>query len=114
MAQTADHLIVIGRGRLIKDSSLREMLEGTVERRVLVRATDPGRLADALAAPGVSVTRTPDGTLEVTGMDAAAVSGAAAAQGVLLHELSTQTASLEDAYMSLTRSALEFSSTGEH
>ncbi len=113
MAQTADHLIVIGRGRLIKDSSLRELLEGAVERRVLVRATDPGRLADALAAPGVTVTRTPDATLEITGMEAAAVSGVAAAQGVLLHELSTRTASLEDAYMSLTRSAVEFSSTAE-
>jgi ABC-2 type transport system ATP-binding protein len=114
MAQTADHLIVIGRGRLIKDSSLRELLEGAVERRVLVRATDPGRLADALAAPGVTVTRTPDATLEITGMEAAAVSGVAAAQGVLLHELSTRTASLEDAYMSLTRSAVEFHSTAEN
>ncbi len=113
MAQTADHLIVIGRGRLIKDSSIREMLESTVENRVHVRATDPGRLAEALAAPGVTVTRTAGDALEVSGMEATAVFGVAAAHNVPLHELGTSSASLEEAYMSLTRSAVEYHSASE-
>lgn len=114
MAQTADHLIVIGRGRIIRDSSMAEVLDaGTVETRVLVRATDPGRLAEALAAPGVTVTRTDTGALEVIGLEAVAVSGVAAVQGILLHELTTHTASLEEAYMSLTRDAVEYQTSSD-
>ncbi|MDF9276211.1 ATP-binding cassette domain-containing protein [Arthrobacter sp. EH-1B-1] len=115
MAQTADHLIVIGRGRLITDSSIQDVLgSGTDQSRVLVRATDPDRLAEALAAPGITVTRTATGGLEVTGLEAAAVSGAAAALGILLHELTTSTASLEEAYLSLTRSAVEYQTAPEN
>ncbi|KRF05299.1 multidrug ABC transporter ATP-binding protein [Arthrobacter sp. Soil782] len=109
MAQVADHLIVIGRGRIIRDSTMAEVLDaGTDQTRVLVKATDPGRLAEALAAPGVTVTRTDSGGLEVIGLEAVAVFTAAAAQGNPLHELTTSTASLEEAYMSLTRSAVEY------
>jgi ABC-2 type transport system ATP-binding protein len=108
MAQTADHLIVIGRGRLIADAPIADLLAGVGETRVLVRTPDAARLAAAVAGPGVAVTSSATGELEITGLDAAAVAETARDHGVLLHELVTRTASLEEAYLSLTDSALEY------
>jgi ABC-2 type transport system ATP-binding protein len=108
MAQTADHLIVIGRGRLIADAPMAEMLAGVGSTRVSVRTPDADRLAAALAAPAVTVTSVARDELEVTGLDAAAIAVVARDHGVLLHELATHTASLEEAYLSLTDSALEY------
>jgi ABC-2 type transport system ATP-binding protein len=108
MAQTADHLIVIGRGRLIADAPMAEMLAGVGSTRVSVRTPDADRLAVALAAPAVTVTSVGRDELEVTGIDAAAIAVVARDHGVLLHELATHTASLEEAYLSLTDSALEY------
>ena len=110
MAMTADHLIVIGRGQLIADSPIAEVLAGAHQSRVLVRTNDVARLATALAAPSVTVTTVAHDELEISGIDAGVVARIAADAGVLLHELSTHTASLEDAYMSLTRSSVEFTS----
>jgi len=110
MAITADHLIVIGRGQLIADSPIAEVLAGADKSRVFVRTNDAARLAVALAAPSVTVTTVAHDELEIIGIDAGVIARIAADAGVLLHELSTHTASLEDAYMSLTRSSVEFTS----
>lgn len=108
MAQTADHLIVIGRGRLIADAPMAQVLAGVGATRVGVKTPDADRLAAALAAPSVTVTTVAPDELEVTGLEAAAIAAVARDRGVLLHELATRTASLEEAYLSLTDSALEY------
>lgn len=108
MAQTADHLIVIGRGRLIADAPMADVLARAGSIRVSVKTPDADRLAAALAAPAVTVTSVARDELEVTGLDAAAIAVVARDRGVLLHEIATHTASLEEAYLSLTESALEY------
>jgi ABC-2 type transport system ATP-binding protein len=108
MAQTADHLIVIGRGRLIADAPIEQVLAGVGATRVTVKTPDAQRLAAALAAPDVTVTAIAHDELEVTGLDAAAIAAVARDLGVLPHELSTHTASLEEAYLSLTDSVVEY------
>jgi ABC-2 type transport system ATP-binding protein len=110
MAQTADHLVVIGKGRLIAERSLAEFIQGAGTGQVLVRTPDPDRLATALGAEA-TVTREADGALLVAGLTAARVGEAAAAAGVVLHELSPRT-SLEEAFMELTADAVEYTSTG--
>ena len=108
MAQTADHLIVIGRGRLIADAPMAQVLAGVGANRVTVKTPDADRLAAALTAPAVTVTSVAADELEVTGLDAATIAEIARDRDVLLHELATRTASLEEAYLSLTDAALEF------
>jgi ABC-2 type transport system ATP-binding protein len=112
MAVTADHLIVIGRGRLVADCSTREFIEGATERSVLVRSPDADRLADVLAGEGGNVTRHEDGTLSVTHLEAPRIGELAAAGGFVLHELSPQTGSLEEAFMELTRDSVEYGTPG--
>ena len=108
MAQTADHLIVIGRGRLIADAPMADVLAGVGTTRVSVKTPDADRLAAALSGPGVTVTSVARDELEITGLDAEAIAVAARDRGVLLHELATHTASLEEAYLSLTDTALDY------
>ena len=108
MAQTADHLVVIGRGRLIADAPIAELLDGVGETRVVVRTPDADRLAPALAGRGVTVTSVAAGEFEVTGIDAAEIAAIARDHDVLLHELTTRTASLEEAYLSLTDAAVDY------
>ena len=85
-----------------------DVLAGVGATRVTVKTPEAGRLATALAAPGVTVTAVASGELEVTGLDAPAIAAIARDQRVLLHELAAHTASLEEAYLSLTDSALEY------
>jgi ABC-2 type transport system ATP-binding protein len=108
MAQTADHLVVIGRGRLIADAPIAQVLAGVGATRVGVRTPEADRLASALAAPGATVTSVAADEIEVVGLESAAIAAAARDSGVLLHELVTRTASLEEAYLSLTDSAVEY------
>ena len=108
MAQTADHLIVIGRGRLIADAPMRDVLAGVGATRVSVKSPDADRLAAALAGPDITITGEAAGELEITGLDAAAIAAVARDRDVLVHELTTRTASLEEAYLSLTDAALEY------
>lgn len=108
MAQTADHLIVIGRGRLIADAPMEQVLEDVGATRVSVKSPDADRLAAAIAGPDVTITSDAAGELEITGLDAAAIAAVARDLDVLLHELTTRTASLEEAYLSLTDAALEY------
>jgi ABC-2 type transport system ATP-binding protein len=108
MALTADHLIVIGRGKLIADTSVDDFVARASQKVVLVRSPDLERLRDALAGDGVSFTAAERGALEVHGLTAEQVGDAAAAAGLVLHELTPQHASLEDAFMELTRGEIEF------
>ncbi|MFJ8194828.1 ABC transporter ATP-binding protein [Streptomyces sp. NPDC096094] len=108
MAVTADHLIVIGRGRLVADCSTEEFIERSTEQSVLVRTPDGRQLAELLRGKGATVTTTDEGDLDVTGLEAARIAELAAADGLVLHELSTRRGSLEDAFMELTKDAVEY------
>jgi ABC-2 type transport system ATP-binding protein len=107
MAQTADHLIVIGRGRLIADTAMSEFTRATGG-TVLVRAADPVALTRGLVTAGATVREGLESSLVVTGMTAAEIGKLAAHHGVVLSELAPQRASLEDAFMELTRDSVEF------
>ncbi|GAB2915801.1 ABC transporter ATP-binding protein [Rhodococcus aerolatus] len=108
MALTAEHLVVIGRGRLIADVSVAEFIARASRDVVRVRTPEPDRLRALLAAPDVTVTPTDDGALEVSGLSSDQVGLAAGPAGIYLLELATQQASLEDASMDLTRDSVEY------
>jgi ABC-2 type transport system ATP-binding protein len=112
MALTADHLIVIGRGRLIADLSVDEFVRKASGNRVLVRSPEATRLRDLLLGPVVSVASSEAGVLEIEGLTAEQVGEIAAANQVVLHELTPQQASLEEAFMELTRDDVEYRSLG--
>jgi ABC-2 type transport system ATP-binding protein len=105
---TADHLVVIGRGRLIADTSVTELLRAASGDAVTVRTPDPGAAMALLASAGATVTSSGRDTLEVTGMAADRVADLMAERGLRLRELTPHRASLEDAYMELTRDAVQF------
>ncbi|WP_308799619.1 ABC transporter ATP-binding protein [Agromyces silvae] len=108
MALTADHLIVLGRGRIITDAPVSDVIAGSTLQRVRVRSPHASQLADLLAAPEVAIVRSEAGLLEVSGADAASIGDLAAQHGIALHELTPQSASLEEAYMALTADAVEY------
>src|SRR5690606_26094402 len=108
MALTADHVVVIGRGRLIADTAMTELIE-RFQRGVLVRAADRRALAEVLRANGATVREEGDG-LSVSGVDAARIGELALAHGIALHELTPRNASLEEAFMELTGESVEFGS----
>jgi ABC-2 type transport system ATP-binding protein len=119
MAVTADHLIVIGKGRLITAASTAEVIESGTQKSVRVVTPDVARLTDVLAAEGATVvpgTVQPaeagsvDGAdlITVTGLDARRIGELAASASVVLYELTPQLASLEEAFMELTSGSLEF------
>jgi ABC-2 type transport system ATP-binding protein len=107
MALTADHLVVIGKGRLIADTSVADFVARSSRKSVKVRTPAPQQLSDAVITAGGMVITDLDGSMTVTGMSAAEVGDLAAAMSVALHEL-TPVASLEDAFMELTDEAVEF------
>ncbi|HZB30414.1 MAG TPA: ATP-binding cassette domain-containing protein [Streptosporangiaceae bacterium] len=108
MAVTAEHLIVIGRGRLVADCSTEEFIERSTEQSVLVRSPDADRLAEIIALDGGKVTASGTEELRVVGMEAPRVGELAAAERVVLHELTPQRGSLEEAFMELTRETVEY------
>ncbi len=108
MALTADHLVVIGRGRLIADTTVAEFVEQAGRRSVLVRTPDGTALRAALERQGATVTDDEDGSLLVTGLEAPAIGQAAADTGTVLHQLTPQRASLEEAFMELTRDSVDY------
>lgn len=112
MALTADHVIVIGRGRLIAEKPISELIAESTGYYVLVRSPQAAQLANALAARGASVQPAPDGALKVTGMDPAKIGDLAAEMGIALHELSPKAASLEEAFLELTNDSVEFRGGG--
>ena len=111
MALTAEHVIVIGRGRLIRDESISTFINSSSRGSVTVRTPQPDRLAVALREAGAATTTDNTGAMAVTGLDAAAIGELAAAAGIVLHELTPQRASLEEAFMELTSDAVEFHAT---
>ena len=107
MAQTADHVIVLGRGRVLADAPIGDIV-GVAPPVVRVRSPQAGPLADQLTGPGTTVIRVAESVLEVTGVTAAEVGDLAARLGSTIHELVQLSASLEDAYLALTRDEVEF------
>jgi ABC-2 type transport system ATP-binding protein len=110
MAVTADHLIVIGRGRLIADMGIDEFVQKASGKRVLVRSPEAPRLRDLLLGPDVNVKSDEPSVLEVEGVTAEQVGDIAAANMIPLHELTPIQASLEEAFMELTSDDVEFRS----
>jgi len=114
MAVTADHLIVIGRGKLIADSPTEEFISRSSERSVLVRSPQADRLSELIISEGGVVKQESNGVppvLSVTGMEAPRIGELAAGAGVVLHELTPRLASLEEAFIELTAGSAEFGAT---
>ncbi|NAZ80767.1 ATP-binding cassette domain-containing protein [Kineococcus sp. R8] len=112
MALTAEHLVVIGRGRLIADESVATFIDRVHPRGVTVRSPQVQQLHDVVRDAGGSLTPTGDGAFEVVGLSAERIGDAALAGGVALHELTTVRASLEEAFMELTAGSLEYQAHG--
>lgn len=107
MAITADRLIIIGRGRLIAETTVEDLLDSGAGNFVRVRSPQNDELAMLLQARGAGVDRKPDGTLRITGATAEVVGTVARANGVTLQELASQQVSLEQRYMELTSDAVD-------
>jgi ABC-2 type transport system ATP-binding protein len=112
MQNTADHLIVIGRGRLIADCSMAEFIGRYSAQVVTVRTPQPEAVAALVSRAGGQAGPVPDGTLVVRGLPAGRISDLAYENGVRLHEVATVRASLEEAYMALTAHAAEYRAGG--
>jgi ABC-2 type transport system ATP-binding protein len=109
IALTAEHLVVIGRGRLIADHSVSEIVaEASKDAAVVVRSPQRTELAAALRGLGAQINLGEENALEVHGVSAERIGEVAAGQRIVLHELVTRRASLEEAFMRLTDSAVEF------
>ncbi|MFG2316745.1 MULTISPECIES: ABC transporter ATP-binding protein [Streptomyces] len=108
MALTADHLVVIGQGRLLADTSMAEFIAENSRSYVRIRTPQREQLLDALHGAGVAVVEAGEGVLEVDGDKSEAVGELAARQQIVLHELSPQRASLEEAFMQLTAESVEY------
>ena len=116
MALTADHLLVIGKGRLIADTSVDEFVRSSSQRSVHVRSPRAAELAARCREAGATTAGPDAGTgpdvIEITGMDSAEVGRLAAAHGIALCELMPVKASLEEAFMELTRESVEYQAAG--
>jgi len=108
MAMTAEHLIVIGRGKLIADTGVDEFVQGASKQSVRVRSPQLERLVELLAGPEVRIETVQPSVVDVYGLDSERVGTIAAEHRIVLYELSPQRASLEEAFMELTRDSLEF------
>ncbi|GAA0387292.1 ATP-binding cassette domain-containing protein [Streptomyces luteireticuli] len=108
MALTADHLIVIGQGKLLADTSMSGFIAENSRPFVLMRSPEQERLKDVLSGAGITAVPGAAGALEVTGEDAAHLGELAARHRIVLHELSPQRASLEEAFMRLTAGSVEY------
>ena len=108
MALTAEHLIVIGRGELIADMPTAEFVQRASKKAVRVLSPDAHLLQELLAAPDVEIDAAEPGVLVIAGLSAQRIGETAAANGVVLHELTPLQATLEEAFMELTQDAVEF------
>lgn len=107
MSQTADHLVVIGRGRLLADMSTKDFIAQHTDHKVRVRSPQADRLAEVLTADGMSVARSGE-FLELHDVTSDRIGDLAAANSLTIHELYREQASLEDAFMELTRESVDF------
>jgi len=108
MENTADHLIVIGRGKLIAATSMKEFVAGASGASVRVRTPSADQLVRAVTAKGATTSTDEDGAIEVRGMSAEQIGDLAFGEGIRLHELATVRASLEEAYMEVTADSVEY------
>jgi ABC-2 type transport system ATP-binding protein len=108
IAVTADHLIIIGCGRLIADCSTTEFIERSSLRSVLVRTPRTARLAEVVAAEGAEIRHDGAGVLTVTGLGTERIAELAAREALPVYELTPQRASLEEAFMELTEGSVEY------
>jgi ABC-2 type transport system ATP-binding protein len=108
MAQTADHLIVIGRGRIIADAGTNEFISGHTTSCVRVRAVQQTDLVEALTQRGALIECGSDGAMVVTGFDSTAIGQTAAAHGITLIELAPLGSTLEEAYFELTKDETDY------
>ncbi|MEU0299255.1 ATP-binding cassette domain-containing protein [Streptomyces sp. NPDC006175] len=111
MALTADHLVVIGRGRLLADTTVGELVRAAGGASVKVVTPQAGALRTLLTGPGVRIMTGATDELTVHGADAAHIGRTAAEHGIPLHELTPQTVSLEQAFMDLTQESVEYRTT---
>ena len=107
MALTADHLVVIGRGRVLADTSMAQFISDHAASYVRVRSPRAAEVAELLQRSGADVVRA-DGELRVQGLDAAGVGELVGRAGLFLHELTLVSSSLEDAFMTLTAGSVEY------
>ncbi|WP_029150707.1 ABC transporter ATP-binding protein [Microbacterium indicum] len=110
MAQTADHIIVLGRGRVLADAPLGAFLAGADRQVTRVRVSDAEVLRSILAADGVTITQSAPGSLEIAGLPPERIARSASLENLDLFELSPVGASLEEAYLALTGDATEYRS----
>ncbi|MFN3948251.1 ABC transporter ATP-binding protein [Microbacterium sp.] len=108
MAQTADHVIVLGRGRVLADAPLAELVGSRTTTTLLVRSPRLDDLIAALQTPDATITAVEPGAAQITGVNAQIVGDLAAARGIPLYELTPRTGSLEDAYLALTDDSVEY------
>jgi ABC-2 type transport system ATP-binding protein len=113
MSITADRLIIIGRGRMIAETTVEDFLKGGTGNFVRVRSPQAADLTRLLKAKGFTVARQPDDSLEVSGARCEVVGDLAAGAGLTLHELSAHKASLEQTFMELTRDAVDYRTDGD-
>ncbi|MEV0525857.1 ABC transporter ATP-binding protein [Streptomyces sp. NPDC050439] len=114
MALTADHLVVIGQGRLLADTSMADFIQQNSRSYVRLRSPQRERLLDVLHQEGVTAVEAGNGTLEVDGTPAEDLGELAARHQLVLHELSPQRASLEEAFMQLTAESVEYHAHADH
>ena len=108
MENTADHLLVIGRGKLIADCAVADFIAANSRQTVRVRTPQPGLLAKLATAAGATISEDGDGSMVISGLDASRVGDLAYDNAVRLHELSPVHASLEEAFMELTAASVQF------
>jgi ABC-2 type transport system ATP-binding protein len=108
MENTADHLLVIGRGKLIADCAVADFIAANSRQTVRVRTPQPGLLAKLATAAGATISEDGDGSMVISGLDASRVGDLAYDNAVRLHELSPVHASLEQAFMELTAASVQF------
>ena len=113
LALTAEHVIVIGNGRLIADADVAELLDGASAGAVRVRSPDAPQLRRLLTGPGISVTEAEAGVLVVRGLDPAQIGAVARSHHLTIHELAAAQASLEEAFMQMTADAVEYHAGSE-
>ncbi|HWU09528.1 MAG TPA: ATP-binding cassette domain-containing protein [Streptomyces sp.] len=113
MALTADHLIVIGQGKLLADTSMADFIRENSRSFVRMRSPEQERLRDLLHAEGVVAAESDNGALEIDGETPERLGELAGRNGIVLHELSAQRASLEEAFMQMTAGSVEYHAHSE-
>jgi ABC-2 type transport system ATP-binding protein len=108
MALTAEHLVVIGRGRLLADTTVERFIAENTQSYVRIATPEPDRLRKLLAAEGIQVTDSGDGGLAAHGAEPARIGELVAAHGVVVHEIAQRSASLEEAFVRMTGEAVEY------